>query len=153
MKLALKLAAKTAQSVLRAARDQVDADRMLQRSMSAVIEIAAQRQEVSPAPHWRPGEPIKMLLAGYAGTRNTGADVRVEEMIRQFRHLFSDEHLELSIFTLDPALTRGYFQTVKQIELPKIFPNFCPKPSTNNTASSLAKAPCLSPNSQTPSRP
>jgi polysaccharide pyruvyl transferase WcaK-like protein len=127
MKLALKLAAKTAQSVLRAARDQVDADRMLQRSMSAVIEIAAQRQEVSPAPHWRPGEPIKMLLAGYAGTRNTGADVRVEEMIRQFRHLFSDEHLELSIFTLDPALTRGYFQTVKQIELPKIFPQFLSK--------------------------
>ncbi len=122
MKLALKLAAKTAQSVLRAARDQVDADRMLQRSMSAVIEIAEQRQEVSPAPNWRPGEPIKMFLAGYAGTRNTGADVRVEEMIRQFRHLFSDDHLNLSIFTLDLALTRGYFKAVQQIEIAQNFP-------------------------------
>jgi polysaccharide pyruvyl transferase WcaK-like protein len=124
MKLALKLAARTAQSVLRAARDQVDADRMLQRSMSAVIDIAEQRHEVSPAPNWRPGEPLKMLLAGYAGTRNTGADVRVEEMIRQFRHLFSDDHLNLSIFTLDLALTRGYFKAVQQVEMPKIFPQF-----------------------------
>ena len=39
----------------------------------------------TPSPsRWRPGQPLKLILAGYVGTRNTGADVRVEEMIRQF---------------------------------------------------------------------
>jgi polysaccharide pyruvyl transferase WcaK-like protein len=64
------------------------------------------------------------LLAGYNGTRNTGADVRVEEMIRQFRHLFGDEHVELSIYTIDPEKTRGYFRTVRQLHIPKIFPRY-----------------------------
>ena len=29
---------------------------------------------------WQPGEKLKLLFAGYNGTRNTGADVRVEEI-------------------------------------------------------------------------
>ncbi|PKN54854.1 MAG: hypothetical protein CVU56_24330 [Deltaproteobacteria bacterium HGW-Deltaproteobacteria-14] len=101
-----------------------DADVMLQRSMAALIETAARRYPLDPGAQWRPGEPLKLLFAGYSGTRNTGADVRVEEMIRQFRHLFGDDHLDLSILTIDPALTRGYFKTVKQLELPEIFPRF-----------------------------
>ena len=64
------------------------------------------------------------MFAGYSGTRNTGADVRVEEMIRQIRHLLGDLHCELSITTIDPELTRGYFRTVRQLELPQIFPRF-----------------------------
>ena len=124
MKLAMKLASRTARSLLRSTKDQLSTDRMLQRAMSTTIEIAAQRHEVSPSPRWKLGKALKILLSGYSGSRNTGADVRVEEMIRQFRHLYGDDHLELSIFTLDPALTRNYFRTVKQIELPKVFPKF-----------------------------
>jgi polysaccharide pyruvyl transferase WcaK-like protein len=75
-------------------------------------------------PPWRKGEPLKLLLAGYVGTRNTGADVRVEEMVRQFRHLFGDDHVDLSICTIDPELTRGYFRTVKQLHIPQIFHKF-----------------------------
>ena len=70
------------------------------------------------------GEALKLTLVGYAGTRNTGADVRVEEMIRQFRHLFGDDHIDLSIFTMDLELTRGYFRTVKQVHFPDVFPKF-----------------------------
>ena len=33
------------------------------------------------------GQKLKLLFAGYNGTRNTGSDVRVEEMIRQIRHI------------------------------------------------------------------
>lgn len=101
-----------------------DADRALMIAMSGFIEAAASRYAIDPGAQWEPGEPLKLLLAGYSGTRNTGADVRVEEMIRQFRHLFGDEHVALSIFTLDPELTRGYFRTVRQLELPKLFPKF-----------------------------
>lgn len=102
----------------------VDSDRALIVAMSGLIEAAATRYAVDPGAQWAPGEPLKLLFAGYSGSRNTGADVRVEEMVRQFRHLFGDDHLDLSILTNDPALTRGYFRTVKQLELPKIFPKF-----------------------------
>ncbi|MBK8593884.1 MAG: hypothetical protein IPN77_33235 [Sandaracinaceae bacterium] len=114
--------------VARSARDavseQLDADRALMHAMSAVIETAKSRYALDPGAQWKPGEPLKLLLAGYNGTRNTGADVRVEEMIRQFRHLFGDEHVELSIYTIDPEKTRGYFRTVRQLHIPKIFPRY-----------------------------
>lgn len=114
--------------VARSARDavseQLDADRALMHAMSAVIETAKSRYALDPGAQWKPGEPLKLLLAGYNGTRNTGADVRVEEMIRQFRHLFGDEHVEMSIYTIDPEKTRGYFRTVRQLHIPKIFPRY-----------------------------
>lgn len=103
-------------------RKLLDADVMLEASMAALIELAASRYAIDPGAQWKPGQPLKLLLAGYSGTRNTGADVRVEEMIRQFRHLFDDEHVDLSILTMDPDKTRGYFRTVKQLHLPKVFP-------------------------------
>lgn len=115
-------------SSLRTLRDQVatafDTDRALQLSMAAFIEASASRYALDPGARWRPGTPLKLLLAGYTGTRNTGADVRVEEMIRQFRHLLGDDLLDLSILTMDPARSRGYFRTVKQLHMPKIFPRF-----------------------------
>ena len=77
------------------------------------------------------GRPLKILLAGYTGTRNTGADVRVEEMIRQFWTIFGEDELELSILTIDPELSAGYFPRVRQVQMPKIFPKFlsdeCPR--------------------------
>lgn len=105
-------------------KEHFDADRALQHAMSATIELAASRYALDPGDQWEEGKTFKVLLAGYSGTRNTGADVRVEEMIRQFRHLFGDDLLEMSIFTIDPELTRGYFRTVRQLHLPKIFPKY-----------------------------
>jgi len=102
----------------------LDADRMLMRSMSGFIELARSRYALDPGDQWKPGEPLKLLLAGYSGTRNTGADVRVEEMIRQFRHLFGDDHLALSMLTIDPESSRGYFRTVRQLHLPQVYPRF-----------------------------
>lgn len=102
----------------------MDADRALIRAMALGIEAAATRSAVDPGAQWEEGKPLRLLLAGYSGTRNTGADVRVEEMIKQLRHLFGDDWLELSILTIDPAKTQGYFRTVRQLVLPKIFPAF-----------------------------
>ena len=101
-----------------------DADLVLQSSMAAMIEWSASRYAVDPGDQWRPGEPLKLLFAGYAGSRNTGADVRVEEMIRQVRFLLGDELADLSILTIDPECTRGYFRTVKQLHMPQIFPKY-----------------------------
>ena len=119
---------KRARSAVDRAVDQVseatDPDVLLLQSMAALIELAATRYAVDPGAQWKPGEPLKLLFAGYSGTRNTGADVRVEEMIRQIRFLLGDDLAELSITTIDPELTRGYFRTVTQLHLPQIFPRF-----------------------------
>ena len=114
--------------VTKLAVDQVsehfDTDRALQHATGAAIELAGNRYAMGEVEQWSPGQPLKLLLAGYNGTRNTGADVRVEEMIRQFRHLFGDDDVELSVLTIEPALTRGYFRTCRQLHLPKIYPKF-----------------------------
>lgn len=124
MSFAMRLIGRAAKGAISMAKESLDPDRLVQLGMSGLIEAARVRHESDPMPPWRPGEPLKLLLAGYVGTRNTGADVRVEEMVRQFRHLFGDEHLDLSICTIDPALTRGYFRTVKQLHIPQIFHKF-----------------------------
>lgn len=105
-------------------QERFDADKVLRKTMAALIETAAARYPIDAGNTWSPGKPLELLLVGYSGTRNTGADVRVEEMIRQFRHLLGDEALRLSILTLDPVKTRGYFPGVRQIHAPTIFPKF-----------------------------
>ncbi len=110
----------------------LDPDRALQLAVEALIEAAGTRYALDRSPSaYRPGAPLKLLFAGYSGTRNTGSDVRVEEMIRQVRRVLGDDQLELSITSVNPPLSAGYFRTVKQIELPTIFPKFlfdeCPK--------------------------
>ncbi len=116
------LAGRAARAATDRAREALDADRLLQLGMEGLVEAARTRHETAPSPRYRAGEPLRLLFAGYVGTRNTGADVRVEEMIRQFRHLFGDAHADLSVLTIDPEKTRGYFKTVKQLQLPQIFP-------------------------------
>lgn len=117
-------AADRARGWVDSARKVADADTALQASMAGLIELAAARYPLDPGAQVRPGEPLKLLFAGYSGTRNTGADVRVEEMIRQVRHLLGDDGCELFITTIDPALSRGYFRTVTQLHLPQIYPRF-----------------------------
>jgi len=115
---------RAARRALDTAPEALDADIALEASMAGLIELAATRYAVDPGARWQPGQPYRLLLAGYAGSRNTGADVRVEEMIRQLRHLWGDEHLELSILTIDPDASRGYFRTARQLHLPNVFPHW-----------------------------
>ena len=110
----------------------LDPDKALQTAMSGFIEAAGVKHALGVDQEtWAPGKPLKIALAGYVGTRNTGADVRVEEMIRQFRHVLGDDNVALTIMTVDKALSAGYFRTVRQIEFPSVFPKFlydeCPK--------------------------
>ncbi len=112
-------------SLLRRLTRRLDPDRVLQRSVRTLIEAQALRHGLDlDRVSWAPGEPLKLLLAGYVGSRNTGADVRVEEMIRQFRHVLGDDNLELTIMTTDPKGSAGYFRTVRQVEVPQLFPKF-----------------------------
>lgn len=113
-------------------KDSLDPDRLLMEAMNGFIEAVAVRRALDYEQEtWQPGKPLKLVLAGYVGTRNTGADVRVEEMIRQFRHVVGDDDLELTAMSLDLKRTAGYFRSVRQVKLPVVFPKFlfeeCPK--------------------------
>jgi polysaccharide pyruvyl transferase WcaK-like protein len=101
-------------------------DAALQASMLATIEAARLRHALHEGTEatWKPGEALKLLLVGYLGTRNTGADVRTGEMLRQFRHVLGDEQCELTALTSDPRLSAGYFPGVRQVKLPDVFPPF-----------------------------
>ena len=92
---------------------------------------------------WQPGEKLKLLFAGYNGTRNTGSDVRVEEMLRQVRRILGAENVALSVMTQNFDLTRGYFGDAQQVHLPGYFsavPAF--RGARSTTAWSRAKARC-----------
>jgi polysaccharide pyruvyl transferase WcaK-like protein len=109
-----------------------DPDRALQAATGAFIEATGVRYALDlKQERYQPGKPLKLLLAGYVGARNTGADLRVEEMIRQLRTVLGDDNIELTCMTFDPARTAGYFRAVRQVEMPQIFPPFlaeeCPR--------------------------
>ena len=73
---------------------------------------------------WTAGEKLKLLFAGYNGTRNTGSDVRVQEMLRQARHVLGADNVDFNVMTQDFGRTRGYFEGTRQVHLPDVFPPF-----------------------------
>jgi len=73
---------------------------------------------------WLPGERLKLLFAGYNGARNMGADVRVEEMLRQLRHILGADHVSFSVLSHNLEFSQGYFKDTAQLSVPDIFPPF-----------------------------
>ena len=92
--------------------------------VSGLIELSKIRWMMGVGEPWVPGAPLKLLFAGYNGNRNTGADVRVEEMIRQVRKVLGDENLDLSVLSHNLELSRGYFRNTRQVKLPDVYPPF-----------------------------
>ena len=92
--------------------------------MSALIELTRFGWMFGLGRRWKPDEKLKLLFAGYNGTRNTGSDVRVEEMLRQVRHVLGSENVDFTVSTFDFGRTRGYFEGTRQVYLPNAFPPF-----------------------------
>ncbi len=99
-------------------------DFILEAWVSSLIEMSKAGWMLGKGKSWQPGEKLKLLFAGYNGTRNTGSDARVEEMLRQIRHILGAENVELSVMSQNFALSRGYFEGSRQVRLPDIFPPF-----------------------------
>ena len=78
--------------------------------VSALIEMRRFGWMFGLGKRWTPGEKLKLLFAGYNGTRNTGSDVRVQEMMRQIRHVLGAENVEFSVMTQNFDRTKGYFE-------------------------------------------
>jgi polysaccharide pyruvyl transferase WcaK-like protein len=92
--------------------------------VSALIEITRFGWMFGLGKRWTPGEKLKLLFAGYNGTRNTGSDVRVQEMLRQVRQVLGAEHVDFSVMTQNFGRTQGYFEGTRQVHLPDVYPPF-----------------------------
>jgi polysaccharide pyruvyl transferase WcaK-like protein len=99
-------------------------DLILEAWVSGNIERAKARWMLGGGKRWQPGEKLKLLFAGYNGTRNMGSDVRVEEMLRQVRHILGAERVDFSVMSQNFEFSRGYFEGTRQVHLPDIFPPF-----------------------------
>ena len=99
-------------------------DLFLEGWVASSIELAKFGWMLGRGKSWRPGEKLKLLFTCYSGARNTGSDLRVEEILRQVRRVLGDENVELSVTSQDFNLTREYFKGVRQVKLPDVFPPF-----------------------------
>jgi len=99
-------------------------DLLLQAWVAALIERTKVEWMLGRGKSWKPGERLKLLFAGYNGNRNTGSDVRVEEMLRQVRQVLGAKNVELTVTVFDFNLARGYFGDAEQVLLPDMFPPF-----------------------------
>jgi polysaccharide pyruvyl transferase WcaK-like protein len=99
-------------------------DLMLQAWVSSIIERKKVSWVLGRGERWQPGKKLKLLFAGYNGARNMGSDARVEEMLRQIRHILGAENVDFRVMTQNFQLTDGYFQGTHQVHLPDIFPPF-----------------------------
>jgi len=99
-------------------------DFVLEAWVSSIIEGKKVQWMMGKREPWQPGEKLKLLFAGYNGTRNTGSDVRVEEMLRQVRRILGPENVDLSMMTFNFDRSHGYFEGTSQVRLPDIFPPF-----------------------------
>lgn len=59
---------------------------------------------------WKPGDKLKILFVAYSGARNTGAEVRVGECIRQMNQILGAEQIEINLMTLDREETAEYYK-------------------------------------------
>ena len=92
--------------------------------VSALIEIRRIGWMFGLGRRWEPGEKLRLLFAGYNGTRNTGSDVRVQEMLRQVRHVLGAGNVDFSVMSQNFERSRGYFEGTRQVYLPDVYPPF-----------------------------
>jgi polysaccharide pyruvyl transferase WcaK-like protein len=92
--------------------------------VSALIELRCFAWKFGIGKRWTPGEKLKLLFAGYNGTRNTGSDVRVQETLRQIRHVLGAGNVDFSVMTQNFDRTQGYFDGSRQVHLPDVYPPF-----------------------------
>jgi polysaccharide pyruvyl transferase WcaK-like protein len=99
-------------------------DLLIEAWVSSLVELTKFKWMLGAGRPWKPGEELKLLFAGYMGARNTGSDLRVEEMLKQVRQVLGADRIQLTVTTQDFALTRGYFGDATQVKLPDVFPPF-----------------------------
>jgi polysaccharide pyruvyl transferase WcaK-like protein len=99
-------------------------DYILEAWVSANVERAKAAYILGKGERWQPGKKLKLLFAGYNGTRNTGSDVRPQETLRQLRHVLGADNVDFAVMSQNFELSKGYFEGAQQVHLPDVFPPF-----------------------------
>jgi polysaccharide pyruvyl transferase WcaK-like protein len=102
----------------------MDMDVAIEAWVGGLIELNKLEYVLGTGKRWQPGQKLKLLFAGYNGTRNTGSDIRVEEIVRQVQRILGAENVAGTVMTQNFELTRGYFGDCAQVHLPDVFPPF-----------------------------
>ncbi|HDH97104.1 MAG TPA: hypothetical protein ENF73_05195, partial [Proteobacteria bacterium] len=58
---------------------------------------------------WKPGEKLQMLFLAYSGARNTGAESRVGECVRQVNQVLGEDVVDINMTTLNVDVAKEYF--------------------------------------------
>jgi polysaccharide pyruvyl transferase WcaK-like protein len=64
---------------------------------------------LGPHDRWRSGDRLKLLIVGYNGDRNVGADARTACMARQFEHVLGGGAAEITVLTQEVGNFRAAF--------------------------------------------
>ncbi|MGH9776373.1 MAG: polysaccharide pyruvyl transferase family protein [Candidatus Acidiferrales bacterium] len=99
-------------------------DLLLEAWVSGLAEYSKVKWMMGAGERWRPGRKLRLLLAGYNGTRNTGSDLRVEEIVRQVKRILGPENVALSVMSQNFENSKGYFEDARQLHLPDVYPPF-----------------------------
>jgi polysaccharide pyruvyl transferase WcaK-like protein len=93
---------------------------------------------------YRTGEPLKILIIGYSGKKNVGAEVRCAEIIKQIKSLNLITPIEFGVLTLDPAASQPFYSNdIKLIKLSSIFFDDLLKSCSDYHMGILAEGSCL----------
>lgn len=111
------------EAMLTAYMESSDPDAILKQQLEETLRSAAGTNKPQALDHddW----PLKIFLCGYAGAGNVGADVRVHEILRQFRHLW-DKNIELRLSAIDRKAC-AFFADLAEIREMVYLPVFLPE--------------------------
>lgn len=82
---------------------------------ASIVDLIAKKSGRSRIEAWTPGNRLKILLVGYNGKRNTGADVRVAAIVEQLYHILGKENIEIGILTMNVKASEVYVQPPTQL--------------------------------------
>ena len=90
---------------------------------------------------WHRGQRLKLLLVGYNGARNTGADARVVALVKQLEEVLGADNVEMTVMTLDEKDTKDYFPNhVRQFHFTTVFFLSLLRATSRNHATILPQA-------------
>ncbi len=91
-----------------------------------------------------PARKLKLLMVGYNGARNTGADARVVAAVKQIKELFGPDKVSMTVMTLSARSLEGYFdEDVELLEFSSIYPKDLYKACSSHHAAVLCEGSTL----------
>jgi polysaccharide pyruvyl transferase WcaK-like protein len=95
---------------------------VLERAIGLWVSHSIRQAAKTAYRRYRQGAPLRILIIGYSGKSNTGAEVRIAEIVKHLRSVDFGVALQVGVLTLDASQTRRYVPT--NVELVPLSSNF-----------------------------